>query len=343
MGIRYRKSINLGGGFRVNISKSGIGYSWGVKGARITKTARGTIRHTVSIPGTGISYVSETGKKKKRPNEGESNSNVSQPYVASGTSTEVINVNEFQAVEYEDFLNSIKKVRDINLISTILILTFLLSATPIFIFTGIAGIILKIYVHTKLGIPMKYEFDEESKQSYDSLCEIWMSMNKNKRFWQIMSESTINKKVSGGAERGITRISARAINKVPYFIKPNVNPFGLQLKGKKLFFLPDKLLVIAGNKIGAINYSDIEMKLGVTHFVETDPVPKDAKIIEKTWLKVNKDGSPDKRFKANRQVPICEYGRVIIQSGNDLYVELMCSNSETISEMEGYVKKVFEK
>ena len=66
MGLRYRKSINLGGGFRVNISKSGIGYSWGVKGARITKTARGTTRSTISIPGTGISYVEETRNKKKK-------------------------------------------------------------------------------------------------------------------------------------------------------------------------------------------------------------------------------------------------------------------------------------
>ena len=32
MGFRFRKSINLGGGFRVNLSKSGIGYSWGTKG-----------------------------------------------------------------------------------------------------------------------------------------------------------------------------------------------------------------------------------------------------------------------------------------------------------------------
>ena len=39
MGWRYRKSINLGGGFRVNLSKNGIGYSWGVKGYRMTKTA----------------------------------------------------------------------------------------------------------------------------------------------------------------------------------------------------------------------------------------------------------------------------------------------------------------
>ena len=62
MGWRYRKSINLGGGFRVNLSKSGIGYSWGVKGYRITKTADGRTRHTASIPGTGISYVEEHGR-----------------------------------------------------------------------------------------------------------------------------------------------------------------------------------------------------------------------------------------------------------------------------------------
>ena len=59
MGFRYRKSIRLGGGFRINISGSGVGYSWGVPGYRITKTANGKIRQTVSIPGTGISYVSE--------------------------------------------------------------------------------------------------------------------------------------------------------------------------------------------------------------------------------------------------------------------------------------------
>ena len=52
MGFRYRKSINLGGGFRINLSKSGVGYSWGVKGFRVTKTASGRTRKTYSIPGT---------------------------------------------------------------------------------------------------------------------------------------------------------------------------------------------------------------------------------------------------------------------------------------------------
>lgn len=58
MGFRYRKSINFGP-FRLNVSKSGIGYSVGVKGYRITKKANGGIRKTVSIPGTGISHVTE--------------------------------------------------------------------------------------------------------------------------------------------------------------------------------------------------------------------------------------------------------------------------------------------
>ena len=66
MGFRFRKSINLGKGFRINLSKSGIGFSFGVKGARVTKTANGSTRATVSLPGTGISYTKELGKKKYR-------------------------------------------------------------------------------------------------------------------------------------------------------------------------------------------------------------------------------------------------------------------------------------
>lgn len=65
MGFRLRKSINLGHGVRVNLSKSGIGYSVGAPGLRVTKTAKGRIRTTASVPGTGISYVSETLTKKQ--------------------------------------------------------------------------------------------------------------------------------------------------------------------------------------------------------------------------------------------------------------------------------------
>ena len=56
MGIRFRKSKNFGP-FRVNISKSGVSYSVGTKGTRITKRADGKIQTTTSIPGTGVSNI----------------------------------------------------------------------------------------------------------------------------------------------------------------------------------------------------------------------------------------------------------------------------------------------
>ena len=73
MGIRFRKSINLGKGFKINLSKSGIGGSWGVKGLRFTRTASGKYRGTVSLPGTGLSYSKEFGggKKDKKKTEEE--------------------------------------------------------------------------------------------------------------------------------------------------------------------------------------------------------------------------------------------------------------------------------
>ena len=69
MGYRFRKSINLGGGFKINLSKSGIGYSWGIPGIRYTKLANGRERHTYSIPGTGISYVEDVSTGNKQPQQ----------------------------------------------------------------------------------------------------------------------------------------------------------------------------------------------------------------------------------------------------------------------------------
>lgn len=71
MGVRFRKSKKIGP-LRINISKSGVSYSVGVKGARITKRADGKIQTTTSIPGTGISNVTvynNTTQARSTPQE----------------------------------------------------------------------------------------------------------------------------------------------------------------------------------------------------------------------------------------------------------------------------------
>jgi hypothetical protein len=60
MGWQFRKSVNLGP-FRVNLSKSGIGYSVGGAGFRTGVSAGGRKYSSIGIPGTGLRYVKTGG------------------------------------------------------------------------------------------------------------------------------------------------------------------------------------------------------------------------------------------------------------------------------------------
>lgn len=69
MGFRFGKSIRLGKFIRLNISKSGLGVSAGVKGLRVGVGPRGA-RMTTSIPGTGVSYSTQLGGGPARARRG---------------------------------------------------------------------------------------------------------------------------------------------------------------------------------------------------------------------------------------------------------------------------------
>lgn len=57
MGWSYRRSIKAGP-FRMNVSKSGLGFSVGAKGFRTGVRSNGRTYSRVTIPGTGLSYTS---------------------------------------------------------------------------------------------------------------------------------------------------------------------------------------------------------------------------------------------------------------------------------------------
>ena len=72
MGLRFRKSIKIADGLKLNLSKSGVSLSAGKKGARYTVSSSGRRTATVGIPGTGISYSKTFGTKKKKTTKADS-------------------------------------------------------------------------------------------------------------------------------------------------------------------------------------------------------------------------------------------------------------------------------
>ncbi len=65
MGFRLQRSIRLGKFVRLNISKSGVGFSAGITGLRISKGPSGTW-FTIGLPGTGLSYRKKLDSKSNR-------------------------------------------------------------------------------------------------------------------------------------------------------------------------------------------------------------------------------------------------------------------------------------
>ncbi len=332
MGFRYRKSIHLGGGFRINLSKSGIGYSWGVKGFRITKTARGTTRRTVSLPGTGISYVQETGKRGGyAPGRGRAwqpapgNNHYDTQVIANQEASKLVSEG------LEEMLASAGRALKLMKLFTIgLWITLLLGlGYPLFWIFAAGFASMMLYVRTKGRIDLEYEIDEDRQSEVDQRMDPLIRITRCAKVWRVTQTSrVIDRKYAAGAGNTVNRSVCAVSTTPPFPFRTNVRVASFKTGRETLLFLPDKLFIIQGSKVGALHYSDIASHAHTTRFVESGPVPTDARIVGQTWKYVNKSGGPDKRFKDNRQLPVCLYGELELTSPAGLHTVLMFSNPD---------------
>ena len=353
MGFRFRKSINLGGGFKINLSKSGIGYSWGTKGYRISRTARGTTRRTYSIPGTGISYVDESGSRSRNRNRSQrrnqnritqpSQRQFSQPTYNQATerAIESADISQFKEAEEGTVSDALERTIRLNFFGTILLWGLLLiPVNPILALIPIVGVILKIAAHTAGRVTLEYSFDLEKKDEHTRRIDAWQLLAEGAKEWQVLSEQfNNNRKVNAGAGRSLKREVCKIRKGHPYYIKTNVDTIQIVLyKKERLIILPDKVFFVRKRKVGMIDYSDFRISVSSVRFVERDPIPKDAQVVGQTWQYVNKNGTPDRRYKNNKQIPVCIYGQVYLRSSSGLNVELQISNVQNARDFAELIK-----
>ena len=331
MGWRYRKSYKLGG-FRINLSKSGIGYSCGIPGMRFTKMANGRERTTYSIPGTGFFYVEETSSKHKNNNDYSTSENTNLLYEASA------DVEEYQNVEYDEFLSNVKKYKNKNdnynlimIIIGILGLFFI----PLIIIPFIMFIYRKCN-EEQFKINTDYSFDEYYQDYYNLLNLTLEEITKNDKVWAIESEHSVDdRRYNAGAGSSVKRQAVKLEQKCPQYLKMNITPYYLSFKNNSFYFLPDRILLETAKQIKDIKYSELKLNFNKQRFIEDEKVPKDALIVDRTWKYVNKNGTPDRRFSNNYQIPICSYSTVNFysESGLDIMLHLSNNNSADIVQV----------
>lgn len=334
MGFRYRKSIRFGGGFRINISGSGIGYSWGVPGYRITKTANGKIRQTASIPGTGLSYSTEESIHKQ-PQKSASGEN---PY----TDTEVIQSTDrtdYKDSNFKALMKRIHRVRFLNkaslIVGTIGLLAFIVLHTPQRLFLTILSFLVFLYAHYIAPVNLEYDFTDEQFDAYEEWYKAWRKLFAcDAVFYVPETHTNSSTKKNGGAEKTISEEKALGMPSLPYFLRTNVPVFSAALNKKEsIYIFPDKVFYLHNSKISAYDLSEVSFDVDSVNCVtDQEHLPADSKVIKETWLRVNADGSPDRRYKNNKKCLVCEYGRLRIRSGSGLNIYFLLSNSDSVDQ-----------
>ena len=215
MGWRYHRSINLGGGFRINLSKSGVGYSWGTKGYRITRTAQGTTRRTYTIPGTGWSYVDENRDPRSSRNQyGQSRTRnvqrnsyqqqyLTPDYEQASFPSRMCNDDGSLLIKTKEdtVADAIKRTISLNRIGIIMLFCLLLVGLhPIMILIPVTGLVFILIAHTIGRVSLDYSFDPEKEEEYIRRLDAWEILAEGKKEWQVVSE-THNNNININADR----------------------------------------------------------------------------------------------------------------------------------------------
>ncbi len=346
MGFYLRKAFNFGP-LRLNLSKSGLGVSFGVKGARISTGPRGAYVHMgryglyyrQRIDGPGGSDHPPTSPPEQPGEQSPSDS----PH-----RIETADVSKLVDVSSKQLLSQInQRARRIALAPFLLAATLLLALVTAHFsivnfpsghfgwFATAAVLVLgfgwswKLHQRDKINrtTPLFYELDTAAAERFTAIQSACQSLAHAAGVWRIETEQAQRDwKYHAGATSSITRRTATVGRINPPFISTNVEVWGIDVGAFKVLFFPDHVLVLQGKTYGAVSYGSLGVVVRAYRFIEDGSVPSDAEIVGQTWQYVNRSGGPDRRFANNRQLPIALYSQVEIRSAEGLNLHLHVSN-----------------
>jgi len=345
MAFYLRKSVRLGP-VRFNLSKSGIGTSFGVKGFRVGVRPNG--RSYLHAGRYGLYYRQELGGGDRSPkNE-----------TPSPKETEVIHSSHPDAVQYNSATSQeLSSKSRKELISTLnesykgLRLDYLCGGFFLFLsivllnndsIAGIASIILGVLATVAVAIweskrrtvTITYEFEDGKGEAFKKLISAFNNLALNKNVWALIDSRNIHgsheSKLNAGASNLISRSDVQVGEGKPPWVNTNIDVPVMKARQQTLYMLPDGILVYDNKGVGFVEYDDVSINDNTTRFIEERP-PSDAKIVDRTWKHPNKKGGPDKRFKNNYEIPICLYGELKIQSKSGMFFYLMTSTHDSPS------------
>jgi hypothetical protein len=380
MGLSFRKSIKAGP-FRFNLSGSGIGVSVGVPGFRVGTGPRGNY---VSISAGGFTYRQSLGQlggnaPAQTPSFSEARQEFSpapgDEYIPSGSSTvaplKVIASGDVGQLSDTDSASLVDEINGKRAKIPVWYLPLVLLGAVWWTVTGTAGesglsplvtgafiaaflvvltatFWLYMWDAARRSTVIFYDFDEQAERVYEEVVSAFSVMQSCRGAWHVLASGRVlDGRYNAGAGHTITRKTAILSKGGVTHVKCNIDVPWLSAGKKAFYFYPDRVFITEGSRVAVCKYDSLTLSTQLTRFIEDGVVPSDSKVVGHTWRFVNKNGTPDRRFNNNRQLPIAQYEELHLSSAQGVQELYQLSNVgtaaafvRTVSQLVQYQKNI---
>lgn len=182
------------------------------------------------------------------------------------------------------------------------------------------------YEESQANINIQYK--KGMQEQYLRARDAFLELSKSSRIWDVVSERE-STETKSAAKTSIDRKEVRFAFDDIDFILSEHSAFHLEnADGDNLYIYPAFILQLdQSGAITLIDLHDLRFRFHRQRFLEEkSTTPSDTQVVDYTWAKVNKDGSRDRRFNGNYQIPVVEYGAIEFSTNSGLKEVYYVSN-----------------
>lgn len=351
MALKFKRRQKLFPGVYLNYSSKGISTTIGVKGLSINLKKSGSYLNTGS-PRTDVYNrkkvnLSSLTEQKNIENAEQNNFTLSQEIEGEIRSKDVNEITSLGLINLkETILEAYKEKKEIEAeIMQLGKATKIAKNVKVISKYLIIGFIFKWFENNYIEKSeyldnLKTQFKEchvnidinhtdNKDNEYNKLKKVFEQLSGSQKIWDLTS-SVKNHDNRSSAYENVTRNETTIGFKTLPFINTKYKAMYFHNKnGSDIYIYPGFVILFDDNKnFGMVELNEFDIKFSHSRFIEREEIPKDSQVIGSTWAKVNKNGTPDKRFKFNYEIPIVKYGELLLKSNTGIYEVFLFSNSE---------------
>jgi hypothetical protein len=172
------------------------------------------------------------------------------------------------------------------------------------------------------SVEIDFAFDESTLNAFAAVIRSFEALIGCQKVWDITDSVAANRFAQRTiAEHNVARTLAALSFSQSEIIDTNHKALCFSnANGIDIYIYPGFVMLPSPSKdFALIDVRELQVKFSQSNFIEEEGVPTDTEVVGQTWKKANANGTRDRRFVNNVQLPIAKYAELEFRSSTGLW------------------------